>query len=126
MIPNPRKTKNTPIYSGVTNPANKTNNSAKPIQAALKYCVTDLSEASTADTNTAFQILVYFYTQRYSLAFMTFGRIFQKNSVIFGLASTVLNFVKFEPSQIFLILVHFGNGNWFRMKNNGNVKAYSS
>ena len=97
MIPNPRKTKNTPIYSGVTNPANKTNNSAKPIQAALKYCVTDLSEASTADANTAFQILVYFYTQRYSLTFMTFGRIFQKISVKFGLASTVLNFVKFEP-----------------------------
>ena len=91
------KLRNTPINSDVTNNANKTNISAKPIQVALNYCVTNLSEAFTADSNTAFQILVYFYTQRYSLAFMTFGRIFQKISEKFGLASTVLNFVKFEP-----------------------------
>ena len=65
------KLRNTPINSDVTNYANKTNISAKPIQVALNYCVTNLSEAFTADSNTAFQILVYFYTQRYSFTFMT-------------------------------------------------------
>ena len=94
------KLRNTPINSDVTNYANKTNISAKPIQVALNYCVTNLSEAFTADSNTAFQILVYFYTQRYSFTFMTFGRILPKKFCHFSkirLASTVLNFVKFEP-----------------------------
>ena len=94
------KLRNTPINSDVTNNGNKTNISAKPIQVALNYCVTYLFEAFTADGNTAFQILVYFYTQRYSFTFMTFGRILPKKICHFSkirLASTVLNFVKFEP-----------------------------